>query len=247
VALTEPDLAGLSARIGYEFTDSALLRRALSHRSWCAESSGQPSNERLEFLGDAVLGWVIADIAYRRHQDLPEGKLTDVRKSVVNATALADVAREIQLGPCLLLGKGEDAAGGRDKPSILSDALEAVIGAVYLDGGVIAAAELIERLFAEPLRRAAAQLGRLDFKTILQETAARLFDTAPVYVLAESGPDHAKTFVATVLVGARNLGEGTGKSKKIAEQAAASKAVELLAASGTLHDGIGDPGLGDGF
>lgn len=242
LATSDPDLTGLSGRIGYEFADTGLLRRALSHRSWCAEVAGQLSNERLEFLGDAVLGWVIADIAYRRHQDLPEGKLTDVRKSVVNATALADVAREVALGPCLLLGKGEDAAGGRDKPSILSDALEAVIGAVYLDGGVIAAAELIERLFAEPLRRAAAELGRLDFKTILQETTARVFDTAPVYVLTESGPDHEKTFVATVLVGDRNLGQGTGKSKKIAEQAAASKAVELLDASGT-----DDPGLGDGF
>ena len=242
MTFAEPDLAGLSARIGYEFVEPSLLRRAMSHRSWCAEVVGQPSNERLEFLGDAVLGWVVADIAYRRHQDLPEGKLTDVRKSVVNATALAEVAREVDLGPCLLLGKGEDAAGGRDKASILSDALEAVIGAVYLDGGVIAAAELIERLFAEPLRRAAAELGRLDFKTILQETTARVFDTAPVYVLRESGPDHAKTFVATVLVGDRNLGEGTGKSKKLAEQAAASKAVELLAASGT-----DDPGLGDGF
>ena len=215
----------------------------MSHRSWCAEVSGQQSNERLEFLGDAVLGWVVADIAYRRHQDLPEGKLTDVRKSVVNASALADVAREVDLGPCLLLGKGEDAAGGRDKTSILSDALEAVIGAVYLDGGVIAAAELIERLFAEPLQRAASQLGRQDHKTILQETTARLYDTAPVYVLTETGPDHAKTFTATVIVGDRNLGEGTGKSKKIAEQAAAASALELLTASGDDDD----PGLGDGF
>jgi len=242
VAGSKPDLAGLSTRIGYEFVEPRMLRRAMSHRSWCAEVQGQPSNERLEFLGDAVLGWVIADIAYRRHQDLPEGKLTDVRKSVVNATALAEVAREVDLGPCLLLGKGEDAAGGRDKPSILSDALEAVIGAVYLDGGVIAAAELIDRLFAEPLRRAAAQLGTLDFKTMLQETTARVYDTAPVYVLTESGPDHAKTFVATVLVGDRNLGDGSGKSKKIAEQAAAAKALELLTASGT-----DDPGLGEGF
>jgi len=216
----------------------------MSHRSWCSETFGQLSNERLEFLGDAVLGWVVADIAYRRHQDLPEGKLTDLRKSVVNASALADVARSVDLGPCLLLGKGEAAAGGRDKPSILSDALEAVIGAVYLDGGVIAAADLIERLFAEPLRRAAAQLDRLDFKTMLQELTARLFDAPPVYVLSESGPDHSKTFVATVLVGDRNLGEGTGRSKKLAEQAAAARALELLSASATT---AGDSGLGDGF
>lgn len=233
----------MSERIGYEFIELSLLRRAMSHRSWCSEVAGEQSNERLEFLGDAVLGWVIADIAYRRHQDLPEGKLTDVRKSVVNASALAEVARAVELGPCLLLGKGEDAAGGRHKASILSDALEAVIGAVYLDGGVIAAAELIERLFAEPLRRAASELGRQDHKTALQETTARLVDTAPVYVLTESGPDHAKTFAAIVLVGDRNLGEGTGRSKKIAEQAAAASALELLTASGD----DADPGLGDGF
>jgi len=207
-----------------------MLRRAMCHRSWCAEVAGETSNERLEFLGDAVLGWVVADIAYRRHQDLPEGKLTDLRKSVVNASALAEIALTVDIGPCLLLGKGESAAGGRTKPSILSDALEAVIGAVYLDGGVIAVADLIERLFGDPLRVAASRLDRLDFKTLLQELTARLFDAAPVYVLTETGPDHSKTFSATVLVGGRTLGDGTGRSKKIAEQAAASTAYELLAA-----------------
>jgi ribonuclease III len=226
-----PDLAALSERLGYTFVDDRLLRRAMSHRSWVAEKPGEASNERLEFLGDAVLGWVIADIVYRRHQDLPEGKLTDLRKSVVNATALADVARTVGVGPCLLLGKGEDAAGGRDKPSILSDALEAVIGAVYLDGGVIAAAELIERLFADPLKTAVAQLDRLDFKTMLQETTSRVFDRPPVYVLSESGPDHAKTFVARVVVDGRTLGEGSGRSKKVAEQAAASQALDFLSES----------------
>lgn len=228
------DLTGgletLSRRLGYEFNDLALLRRALAHRSWCAEVGGLPSNERLEFLGDAVLGWVVAEIAYRRHGDLPEGKLTDLRKSVVNASALAEIALSVDIGSCLLLGKGESAAGGRTKPSILSDALEAVIGAVYLDGGVIAVADLIERLFGEPLKIAASTLDRLDFKTLLQERTARLFDAAPVYVLTETGPDHAKTFSATVLVGGRTLGEGSGRSKKVAEQAAAGAAYELLAA-----------------
>lgn len=222
-------LAGLSERLGYTFGDLGLLEQAMAHRSWCAEHAGRPSNERLEFLGDAVLGWMIADIAYRRYDDLPEGKLTDLRKSVVNATALSHVAAGVDLGPCLLLGKGESAAGGRSKPSILSDALEAVIGAVYLDGGVEAAAGLIERLFTEPLREAATQLDRLDFKTLLQETTARLFDAAPVYVLAESGPDHEKVFVATVLVAGRAVGEGTGRSKKVAEQGAARAAYDLLA------------------
>jgi ribonuclease-3 len=221
-------LDALSGRLGYQFVDIGLLERAMAHRSWCAEWPGHASNERLEFLGDAVLGWKIADIAYQQYHDLPEGKLTDLRKSVVNASALAEVAVTFDIGPCLLLGKGEDAAGGRMKPSILSDALEAVIGAVYLDGGVEAASQLIAHLFGGPLQVAAQQLDRLDFKTVLQELTARMFDSAPVYVLRESGPDHAKTFAATVLVGGRVLGEGTGRSKKIAEQMAASAAHGLL-------------------
>lgn len=232
VPVSGPDLAGLSERIGYGFGDLALLRRAMAHRSWCAEvAGGEPSNERLEFLGDAVLGWVIADLAYARYDDLPEGKLTDLRKSVVNAAALAEIALGVDIGPCLLLGKGEASAGGRMKPSILSDALEAVIGAVYLDGGVEPARGLIDRLFSVRLERAALRLDRFDYKTLLQELCARLRDTAPVYVLAETGPDHAKQFTATVLVGANALGEGTGRSKKAAEQAAAEQACAILVAS----------------
>jgi ribonuclease III len=223
-------LATLSRSLGYDFADLALLRRALAHRSWCAEFGGMPSNERLEFLGDAVLGWVIAEIVYNRHGDLPEGKLTDLRKSVVNATALAEVAEAIGLGEWLLLGKGEDAAGGRQKSSILSDAFEAVLGAVYLDGGVDAAKALVSRLFCDRLEVAAGQLDRLDHKTVLQELTARLYDTAPVYLLSESGPDHAKTFKATVLVAGNALGEGQGKSKKLAEQQAASQAFDALSA-----------------
>lgn len=183
-----------------------------------------PSNERLEFLGDAVLGWVVADLAYRDHGDLTEGKLTDLRKSVVNASALAEVALEIQLGPCLLLGKGEDAAGGRSKPSILSDALEAVLGAVYLDGGAPAAFALIERLLTDRMVLAAQRLDRLDYKTVLQELTARLHDTAPVYVLSDTGPDHDKRFSATVIVAGHTVGIGAGRSKKAAEQAAAEQA-----------------------
>jgi len=221
-------LATLSRSLRYDFADLSLLRRALAHRSWCAEVGGLPSNERLEFLGDAVLGWVIAEIVYRRHGDLPEGKLTDLRKSVVNATALADVAEAIGLGEWLLLGKGEDSAGGRRKPSILSDAFEAVLGAVYLDGGVDAAKALVSRLFSERLEVACGQLDRLDHKTVLQELTARLYDTAPVYLLSESGPDHSKNFKATVLVAGNALGTGEGKSKKLAEQQAASEAFDVL-------------------
>jgi len=232
VSNTDPTdgLETLSRRIGYDFNDRALLRRALAHRSWCAEVGGLPSNERLEFLGDAVLGWVIAEIAYRRHADLPEGKLTDLRKSVVNASALAQVAESIGLGEHLLLGKGEDAAGGRQKSSILSDALEAVLGAVYLDGGVDAAKALVARLFSGRLDTAAGQLDRLDHKTVLQELTARLYDAAPVYLLTETGPDHSKTFTATVLVDGIALGVGEGKSKKLAEQQAASEAFDALSA-----------------
>ena len=185
---------------------------------------GQPSNERLEFLGDAVLGMVVADLAYRHHGELAEGKLTDLRKSVVNASALAEVALEIGLGAYLRLGKGEDAAGGRSKPSILSDAFEAVLGAVYLDGGTEQAFALIERLFAERMAVAAQRLDRLDYKTVLQELTARQHDTAPVYVISETGPDHDKRFFATVIVKGVSVGTGEGRSKKTAEQAAAEQA-----------------------
>jgi ribonuclease-3 len=226
----EPDLDGLSARLGYTFVDRGLLRRAMAHRSWCAEVTGEQSNERLEFLGDAVLGWVVADIVYRRHSDLAEGKLTDLRKSVVNAKALAEVAASINLGPCLLLGRGEDQAGGRRKPSILSDALEAVLGAVYLDGGVEAARDLIARLFTERLDAAISRLDRLDHKTLLQEISARLYDVAPVYVVSDSGPDHDKHFVATAIIAGRSLGRGEGRSKKVAEQGAAEEACSVLLA-----------------
>ena len=192
---------------------------------------GEDSNERLEFLGDAVLGWCIADTAYRQHAELPEGKLTDLRKSVVNATALAQVADDIGLGEALLLGKGEHAAGGRKKASILSDAFEAVLGAVYLDGGVDAVRDLIGRLFAHRLEYAAQRLDRLDFKTVLQELTAREFDLAPVYVVSESGPDHEKLFTASVIVEGRAVGSGSGRSKKSAEQAAAEQAFETLSTS----------------
>ena len=191
---------------------------------------GLPSNERLEFLGDAVLGWVVADIAFRHFGDLTEGRLTDLRKSVVNASALAEVAQEIQLGDFILLGKGEAAAGGRSKPSILSDALEAVLGAVYIDGGAPAAFALIERLFTKRMAVAALRLDRLDYKTVLQELTARLYDTAPVYVLSDTGPDHDKRFSAVVIVAGQTVGTGEGRSKKTAEQSAAEQAWLVLSA-----------------
>ncbi len=217
------DLDALSERIGHRFTDGELLRRALAHRSWCAETPGALSNERLEFLGDAVLGWAIADIVYHRY-DVSEGQLTDLRKSVVNAIALAEVAQDIGLGPHILLGRGEAAAGGADKPSILSDAFEAVLAAVYLDGGPDAAYSMVERLVVPRMPDTADSLDQFDQKTQLQELSARAGRGAPVYEVTSRGPDHAKSFRAEVLVDGEVVGVGEGRSKKAAEQAAAGRA-----------------------
>lgn len=221
------DLEALAKRIGYDFDDLSLLRRALAHRSWCAETPGSTSNERLEFLGDAVLGWAIADIVYHRYE-VAEGQLTDLRKSVVNAIALAEVAEEIGLGGHILLGRGEAAAGGADKPSILSDAFEAVLGAVYLDGGAEAAYRLVERFVVPRMPDTADELGQIDQKTHLQELTARAGRGAPTYEVTSRGPDHAKSFHARVLVDGEVLGEGDGRSKKAAEQAAATEACLAL-------------------
>lgn len=221
-------LGPLEQRLGHRFADPELLRRAMCHRSWVAESADEHSNERLEFLGDAILGWVIADLVFHRFADRAEGALTDLRKSVVNANALAMVAAELGLGEHLLLGRGEDAAGGREKVSILSDAMEAVLGAVYLDGGADAAFGLIERLFVPRLDVALTTLDRLDYKSALQEALAERGRLLPDYSVRSTGPDHDKTFYAKVLVAKELLGEGVGRSKKSAEQAAASAAFAIL-------------------
>jgi ribonuclease-3 len=220
-------LRAIEVAFDHPFEDPSLLQRALLHRSWQAENDAAESNERLEFLGDAVLGWVVADIAYRKFVDLPEGRLTDLRKSVVNATALAALAREVGLGDAVLLGKGEAAAGGNDKTSILSDAFEAVIGAVYLDGGADEAYRVVERLVLPAMTAALPNIDRLDAKTVLQELAARLGHDAPVYSVESVGPDHDKTFTATVVIGGVS-GVGVGRSKKAAEQIAADTAARLL-------------------
>ncbi len=221
-------LDALEERLGHQFNDPALLRRAMCHRSWVAESDDSDSNERLEFLGDAVLGWVVADLVYSRFADHGEGALTDLRKSVVNANALAHVAVELQIGDHLLLGKGEDAAGGREKVSILSDAMEAVLGAIYLDGGVDKTFQVIERLFLPRLEHALSTLHRLDQKSALQELAALRQLPSPEYRLTSTGPDHDKTFYAEVLLGRQVAGTGVGRSKKSAEQVAAGAALAVL-------------------
>jgi ribonuclease III len=232
---TVPDdaLSALAGRLGHRFADAELLDRAVAHRSWCAETPDTPSNERLEFLGDAVLGLVVTDHVYRSYPDLPEGELAKVRASVVSAAALADVAAELDLGPALLLGKGEDASGGREKPSILADALEAVIGAVYLDAGWDGAARVVLGLLGDRIAAAAAGPGGQDYKTRLQELSARSFEDVPSYLVVDDGPDHAKRFFATVVVGGEPRGRGEGRSKKQAEQAAARCAWEVLRATGT--------------
>lgn len=218
----------LQAALGWTFTDPGHLEAALVHRSFCAEHLDIQSNERLEFLGDAVLGLAVTDFVYEQYPDLPEGELAKLRASVVNAEVLAEIAAELHIGPELSLGKGEDASGGRDKPSILADAMEAVIAAVYLDGGWEAAEAFVLRLLGERIREGAAGPGGHDFKTRLQELAARRYEQLPRYQVRAEGPDHSKHFFASVRIEGEVLGEGEGRSKKQAEQAAARVAWERL-------------------
>src|SRR5262249_46058030 len=188
-----PPDAHLEAAFGVAM-DATLLRRALTHRSYAYEHGGLPTNERLEFLGDSVLGLVVTDSLFHRHPDLPEGQLAKLRAAVVNMRALADVGRGLALGDFLRLGRGEEGTGGRDKSSILADTLEALIGAVYLDRGLAEASALVHRLF-DPLIEASAGLGAgLDWKTSLQELTATVGIGVPEYAVTESGPDHEKTF-----------------------------------------------------
>lgn len=222
------DIEALEHRIGWTFADQALLAQSMAHRSWCAEHLGVDSNERLEFLGDAVLGLVVTNHIFGLYPHLAEGELAKLRASVVNAQLLAIVAAELDLGSSVLLGKGEHGTGGRQKNSILADAFEAVIGAIYLDGGWAPAETFILRMLGVRIEAGAEGPGYHDYKTRLQELAARRFETLPAYAVSESGPDHAKSFVATVKVAAIERGRGEGRSKKQAEQAAAQEAWEVL-------------------
>ena len=208
-----------------------LLDRALTHRSFAYENGGLPTNERLEFLGDSVLGLIVTDTLFRRHPDLPEGNLAKLRAAVVNSRALAAVARGLGLGCYIRLGKGEEATGGRDKSSILADTLEAVIGAVYLDGGLDAADALVHRLFDPVIARSARLGAGLDWKTSLQELTAAEELGGPEYLVDESGPDHQKSFRAVAKIGGQIYGEGEGRSKKEAEQQAAELAWTAISES----------------
>jgi ribonuclease-3 len=220
----DPRLA-LADRIGYDFVDQAVLLLACTHRSWCAEHAGDASNERLEFLGDAVLGLVVTDHLFSAHPELPEGELAKLRSTVVSAAALAQVGAELDLGQAMRLGKGEAASGGRTKASILADGLEAVFGAVYVDGGIDAARTVILALLAGRLDVAATGVpGGHDHKTQLQELVAHRFEVHPEYRVRNEGPDHDKRFFAEVLVAGEVCGTGEGRTKKLSEQEAARAA-----------------------
>lgn len=215
----------LRKALGDPELDPELLERALTHRSYAYENGGLPTNERLEFLGDSVLGVVVTETLYVTHPDLSEGRLAKLRAAVVNARALAEVGRAIGLGDYVKLGRGEESTGGRNKASILSDTVEAVIGAVHLSGGGIATSAEVVHLLFDPLIEAASAMGAgLDWKTSLQELAAERALGVPEYLIEDAGPDHMKTFTARVRVGDEVYGAGVGRSKKEAEQACAETA-----------------------
>jgi ribonuclease-3 len=211
-------------RLGYEFEDGRLLELALSHRSWCAEMQGVESNERLEFLGDSVLGLVVTERIYELWPGAAEGLLARVRSGLVNAATLAEAAREIRVGEALRLGKGEAGTGGRDKTSILADAMEAIIGAIYLDAGMDSAREVLVRLLRPHVPEAVAG-AQGDPKSRLQEMAVQRDGDEPRYEVEEDGPAHERAYLAYVTVGEARFGPGAGRSKKEAERAAASAAL----------------------
>ncbi len=211
----------LEERLGVKFANPELLERALTHRSYAFEHGRIATNERLEFLGDAVLGLVVTEEIFRQLPDAPEGRLAKLRGAAVKMTALAEIARDLDLGDHVRLGKGEAASGGAEKESILADTLEAVLGAVYLDHGLEVAESLIQRLFRPRLSELAASGAALDYKTSLQELSATRFNELPVYEVEDEGPDHAKQFSATVRIAGEDYGTGTGRNKKQAEKAAA--------------------------
>ena len=220
-------VAVLTGRLGIA-VDPEMLVLALTHRSFAYENGGLPTNERLEFLGDSVLGIVVTDRLYRDHPDLAEGDLAKMRASCVSQRALAVVARDLGLGAYVLLGKGEVSTGGSDKDSILCDTLEALFGAIYLAHGIDVAREVILKLVGPSLVRSATLGDALDWKTSLQEACSSLGFSAPVYDVVGVGPDHARVFTATVLVDGIARGTGRGSAKKVAEQEAAEAAHAAL-------------------
>jgi ribonuclease III len=218
----------LMTALGLETLDPELYTLALTHRSHAFEAGGLPTNERLEFLGDAVLQLVVTDWIYHQHPMAAEGRLAKVRAAAVNTQSLAALARRLGVGDAVRLGRGEEQSGGRDKDSILADTLEALLGAVYLDQGVEAARSVVHRLFNDLLDELATRRESLDYKTSLQELTAARLGTLPVYEVDEEGPDHSKRFTAEAVVAGERLGRGVGRSKKEAEQGAAREAYARL-------------------
>ena len=218
----------LEEKLGYTFQNRALLENALTHSSCANESRGKlQSNERLEFLGDSILGMVVADHLYRNHPDLPEGVLTRTRAALVCEDSLVVVAEELGLGEYLRLGKGEEAGGGRNRPSIRADAVEAVLAAVYLDGGIGSARKIIQKYILS--REVAGLTKPRDYKTALQELVQRESGQVLAYrLVGEEGPDHNKRFFVEVTLNGSGVGQGSGRSKKEAEQAAAKSALQVL-------------------
>ncbi|MGC1456550.1 MAG: ribonuclease III [Nitrospirota bacterium] len=224
-----PPLSDIPQRIGHAFKDTELLERALTHKSYANENKVPYHNERMEFLGDAVLGLVISEYLMKTCPDSTEGDLSRLRAAVVSEPALAAVSRRIGLGDYLLLGKGEDQTGGRNKDSLLADCLEALIAAVYLDAGKDAAESLIIRFFEDVIKKTSASGGSLDYKTELQERCQDQLKQLPEYrIVSETGPDHQKQFEMEVWIRGQLAGRGIGKSKKEAEQRAAREALTML-------------------
>ncbi len=219
----------LEAQLGYVFSDPELLRLALTHRSVTADDPERFDNERLEFLGDAVLQLVVTEFLYDRFADLAEGQMAKVRAGVVSRSALSEIANSIDMGRFVELATWEERTGGRMKDSILGDAMEAILGAVYLDGGLPAATQVIHKLWGDRMTERAKHPGVKDYKTRLQEILARVGDR-PDYEVQGSGPDHDRHFTATVMVGGVAAGFGEGRSKKEAEQEAARQAIRLMSA-----------------
>ena len=205
-----------------------MLELALTHRSFAYEAGGLPTNERLEFLGDSVLGLIITQQLYVKFPDFDESKLSPLRSGVVNTKALAQIARELGIGDYLRIGKGEVSSGGRDKNSILADSLEAIVGAIFIEHGLAKTDEVVGRWFGPFIDSANAQGAGLDGKTALQELAAVLNKPVPEYIVTESGPDHDKSFTAIAVLGAEKFPMGSGKSKREAEQEAARNALGQL-------------------
>jgi len=221
----------LQALLGITFNEPSLLEQAVVHSSYINENPAFTlgHNERLEFLGDAILGYIVAEKLYQEFPDLTEGEMTKLRAALVRRDTLARMARGIRLGDFLLMGKGEEASGGRNKTPNLAGALEAVIAAVYLDRGVDIARELVLRLLDKEISKAISHGMSIDYKSRLQEIIQSRYQLAPVYrLVAEAGPDHDKTFTVEVMVGDSILGKGTGKSKKLAEKEAARLALDRL-------------------